>query len=106
MARKFEELRAKMSPERRARAEEGTRQMLAELPLHELRNARNLTQAQLAETLHIAQASVSKVERQTDMYISTLSNFIEAMGGKLEIRARFPEGDVVIGQFKELAVRE
>ena len=42
------------------------------------------------------------LERRADMYISTLSDFIEAMGGKLEIRAIFPDGDIRITQFQKL----
>jgi DNA-binding transcriptional regulator YiaG len=99
MARNFNELRAKMSPESRARSEAMTREMLANMPLDELRAARELTQQHLAEILRIKQASVSKMERRRDMYIGTLSKFIEAMGGKLEIRANFPDGSVRITQF-------
>src|SRR5450631_2798543 len=98
-ARNFNELRAKLPPERRAENDAWVRQMLAEMPLHELRAARSLTQEHLAELLHIKQASVSKMERRTDMYIGTLSKFIEAMGGQLEIRAIFPDGSVRITQF-------
>ena len=98
-AKNFNELRAKMSPERRALNEAEARRMLQELPLDELRAARNLTQEHLAALLHIKQASVSKMERRTDMYIGTLSKFIEAMGGQLEIRAIFPDGSVRITQF-------
>ena len=88
-----------MSPESRARSEAMTREMLANMPLDELRAARELTQQHLAEILQIKQASVSKMERRTDMYIGTLSKFIEAMGGQLEIRAIFPDGSVRITQF-------
>ena len=98
-ARNFNELRAKMSPERRALNEAEAKRLLRELPLDELRAARNLTQEHLAALLHIKQASVSKMERRTDMYIGTLSKFIEAMGGQLEIRAIFPDGSVRITQF-------
>ena len=99
MARNFNELRAKMSPERRALNEAEAKRMLRDMPLDELRAARELTQQHLAEILQIKQASVSKMERRTDMYIGTLSKFIEAMGGQLEIRAIFPDGSVRITQF-------
>jgi DNA-binding Xre family transcriptional regulator len=102
MARKFEELRAKMSPEARARSEARTRQLIAEMPLEELRNARKLTQVQLAESMGLTQSSVSKLEKRTDMYLSTLAHFVEAMGGQLEIRAVFPDGAVKIAQFQDL----
>jgi DNA-binding XRE family transcriptional regulator len=100
-ARNFNELRAKMSPERRAANEAEAKRMLGEMPLSELRAARNLTQEHLAELLHVKQASISKMERRTDMYIGTLSKFIEAMGGEMEIRAVFPGGSVRITQFSQ-----
>lgn len=77
-------------------------ELLSQLPLTELRHARQLSQEQLAGVLHVKQASISKLERRTDMYISTLRNFIRAMGGELEIIARFPDGSVKINQFEEL----
>ena len=98
-ARNFKELRARMPTEARERSEALAREMLANMPLDELRAARNLTQEHLASLLGIKQASISKMERRTDMYIGTLSKFIEAMGGQLEIRAVFPDGAVRITQF-------
>jgi transcriptional regulator with XRE-family HTH domain len=74
--------------------------------LDELREARKLTQAQLANTLKVDQGSVSKLERRTDMYVSTLRNFIRAMGGELHIRADFPDGSVEINQFEETPAQE
>ena len=99
MARKFAELRAKMSPESRARAEALYQKLRAEMPLNELRHAREMSQVKLAETLKINQAAVSKMERRTDMYISTLREYIEGMGGELEIIAKFPDGTVKISNF-------
>ncbi len=99
MARNFRELEAKMSPESRARAEAKARKMLAEMPLDELREAREMTQVHLAKILGVNQAAVSKLERRTDMYVSTLQDFVKAMGGELKIIARFPEGTVEISQF-------
>lgn len=96
MARKFSDLTAKLSPAARARARARTKAMLAEMPLQELRLARGLTQGALATTLKVRQASISKLERRTDMYISSLRSHIEALGGKLEIVARFPDGEVRI----------
>ena len=76
--------------------------MLAELPLQELRQARQMSQEKLAEILGGKQASVSKLEHRTDMYVSTLRSYIEAMGGELDIVARFQDGDVRIKQFQDL----
>jgi len=101
MARNFKELQAKMSPERQARNAAAAEQMIREMPLAELRAARKLTQERLAELLGVRQASVSKMEGRTDMYIKTLAGVIEAMGGELEIRAIFPDGTVRIKQFTE-----
>jgi len=101
MAKKFTELEAKMSPQSRERSAVLYRKMLAEMPLNELRQARALSQVKLAETLHVNQAAVSKIERRTDMYISTLRAYIRAMGGDLEIVAKFPDGEVKIANFAE-----
>jgi predicted transcriptional regulator len=75
------------------------------MALEELRDALRLTQQHLAETLQVDQSAISKLERRTDMYVSTLERFIEAMGGRLEIRAVFPEGSVRITQFEKLAAK-
>lgn len=102
MAKSFKVLERKMSPAARARSEEKAKRLIAEMPLQELRAARKLTQEELAKTLNVNQAAVSKLERRTDMYVSTLREFIEAMGGELEITARFPEGAVRINQFEDV----
>lgn len=102
MARSFSELRAKMSPNAQQKSQKIAAEMLAQMPLTELRHARQLSQEQLAEVLNVKQGSISKLERRTDMYISTLRNFIRAMGGDLEIVAHFPDGDVKINQFEKL----
>jgi transcriptional regulator with XRE-family HTH domain len=102
MAKPFRTLIDQMPPARRARIARRTEALLAELPLHELRQARELSQVELAASLGVNQATVSKLERRTDMYLSTLRRFIDAMGGELEILARFPEGSVVIRQFADL----
>jgi transcriptional regulator with XRE-family HTH domain len=102
MAKKFSELVAKMSPERQARAKVRTQAMLQDIRLQELREARQMTQAALAQTLGIEQPSVSKIESQADMLVSTLREYVEGLGGTLEIVARFPDGDVRIGRFSDL----
>jgi DNA-binding XRE family transcriptional regulator len=100
-ARNFSELRNRLPAASRARVEARVKVTLHDMALDELRTARELTQERLAETLGIKQATVSKIERQSDMYVSTLAKFIEAMGGTLEIHACFPEGSVRIKQFSE-----
>lgn len=80
-------------------------QHLAEMPLHELRQAKALSQVKLAESLHVNQAAISKMERRTDMYISTLREYIRAMGGDLEIVANFPDGSVKISNFTAIETK-
>ena len=70
------------------------------MPLDELREAVGMTQVHLARILRVNQAAVSKMERRADMYVSTLQDFIRAMGGELKITAKFPDGTVEISQFE------
>jgi transcriptional regulator with XRE-family HTH domain len=106
MATKFRNVREKMDPERQERIRQRTEELLAELPLQELRQARALSQQELAEVLGLNQATVSKLERRTDMYLSSLRRFVEAMGGELEISANFPDGRVRIQLFEDLNEEE
>jgi predicted transcriptional regulator len=96
MARKYEELRSKLTPGQRAASARLTKQLSDELPLHQLRHALLLTQEQIAESLGVSQGAISKMENQSDMLISTLQRIIEAMGGELELRVRFPQGEVTL----------
>jgi transcriptional regulator with XRE-family HTH domain len=100
MAKNFQTLREKMSPEARERSSRLAARYRSEMPLDELREAREMTQQHLARILRVNQAAVSKMERRTDMYVSTLQDFIRAMGGELKITASFPEGTVEIRQFQ------
>jgi hypothetical protein len=102
MAKSFKELRRKMSPESRERSRGLAARYRAEMPLDELREAREMTQVHLARILRVNQAAVSKMERRTDMYISTLQDFVRAMGGELKITAKFPDGTVEINQFESV----
>ena len=103
MSKPYSTLRQKMKPAAQKKAAEKTNALLNAMPLQELRHARHLSQEQLAQTLSVKQAAVSKMEKRTDMYISTLRNFIKAMGGDLEITAKFPEGAIQISQFEDIA---
>ena len=100
----FRELARDFTPERRRRIESIKGELLAEMPLHELRRARALTQQQLAETLHVSQPAVAKLEQRTDIYVSSLRSYIEAVGGQLRIVAEFPEGEVAISNFSQVGV--
>jgi ribosome-binding protein aMBF1 (putative translation factor) len=105
--KKWADIRHKVPAERRARLTADVEREVAEMPLRELRRARELSQARLAETLEMTQSEVSKIERRTDLYLSTLRSYIEAMGGELEIIARFPDGDAVrVTQFAQLESEE
>lgn len=103
MAKNFKALQAKMTSESRARSEAKAQHMIQEMGLDELRAARALTQEHLSTLLGVKQSAVSKLERRADMCVSTLRQFIQAMGGTLEIRAVFPDGDVRITQFHSIA---
>lgn len=96
MAKKFSELRSRMSPEAQAEVLARAIALMAEMPLAELRQARGMSQQMLAEILNVQQPSVAKIEKRGDLYLSTLRNHIEAMGGELDLIARFPEGVVKI----------
>lgn len=106
MAKPFRTLWEQMSPEAQAAAEQKMQAMLAALPLQELQHARHRAQEHLATIGQGTPASLAKLERRTDLYISTLRSCIEAMGGALEITAKFPEGVVRIARFHDLAAAE
>ena len=102
----FSDLTKDFTPERRQRIEALKGEMLAEMPLHELRRARALTQRDLANMLRVNQPAISKLEQRTDVYVSSLRAYIEAVGGKLKIVAEFPEGEVAITNFSEVGEAE
>lgn len=102
MAKKFKDLRAKMSPASQARSEAKAQAMLKEMPLDELRRARGLSQKALASVLNVQQPAIAKLEKRTDIYLSTLRSHIEAMGGRLEVIAQFPDGAVRISRFSDI----
>ena len=100
--RSFKELMDAMPPDRQERVAKRVRETLAAMPLEEIRKARQMTQAKLADALGVNQGEVSKIEHRTDIYLSTLAGYLEALGGKLEIRAVFPDREMRITQFEEL----
>ena len=97
----FDELTKDFTPERRARVDARKSELRAAMPLHELRQARAMTQKALGEVLKVNQPAVAKLERRADMYVSNLRSYIEAMGGRLNIVAEFPQGSVVITNFSD-----
>ena len=104
MAKNFNELRKKMSTEDRARNVAAANRMLLKLTLRELRQkVSELNQEDVAEMLEVTQGYVSRLERQDDMLLSKLYAYVEALGGHVEIRAKFPDHqEVQINQFREL----
>src|SRR5260370_38876752 len=101
-ARNFKELLDAMPAGRREKVARRVRETVAAMPLNELRRGRQMTQARLAETLGVNQGEVSKIEHRTDLYLSTLSEYVAALGGALEIRAVFRDNEVRITQFESL----
>jgi transcriptional regulator with XRE-family HTH domain len=97
--RKFitaDDFRSQFTPEQRARIGVRTRQLVAEeLTLRDLRKALDLTQTQLSATLGVRQAHVSRIEQRTDMLLSTLASYVQAMGGSLKFVVTFPDRDPV-----------
>jgi transcriptional regulator with XRE-family HTH domain len=103
--RPFTELTKKFSAKRKARVAERIAEFKAEMALAELRQARERSQEELARVLKVNQPAVAKLEKRTDMYVSNLRRYVEALGGKLEITAKFPEASVSITNFGEIAKR-
>lgn len=99
MAKKFSDLRARMSPEAQARAAARAEAMLVEMQLQELRKSKGVTQVELAAAMNVEQAAVSKLERREDMYVSTLREYVKALGGELKLVASFPDGDIQLHSF-------
>ncbi len=95
----FNILRRKVraDPERAHRVAEHKRAILDALALAEARERRNVTQKEIAEILGVTQANISRIEREDDIYLSTLRKYVEALGGHLEIAAVFPEKTVTLG---------
>lgn len=84
-----DEIRA--DPQRRERIDEHRRALLDALDLAALRESRGMTQQCQADTLGVSQANISRIERQEDLYLSTLSNYVAALGGRLEVSAVFSD---------------
>jgi DNA-binding transcriptional regulator YiaG len=94
--RPFAELIKDFTPERRTRVAAKAAELRSVMTLEELRKARSLSQQEVAETLSVGQPAVAKLERRADMHVSNLRRYVEALGGTLEITARFPDASVVL----------
>ena len=102
MAKKFSTLRARMSSEAQARAAARAEVMLLEMQLQDIRKSRNFTQVELAHVLNVEQAAISKVENREDMYVSTLREYIRALGGELQLVAKFPDAEIKVHNFEPI----
>jgi hypothetical protein len=96
MAIKWNDLKHKSSAEIRANLKREADAELERIGFHKLRQARQQTQVAIAERLNIAQGAVSRMERQSDFLLSTLREYVSALGGQLELRVVFPDGNFVI----------
>ncbi len=100
--RSFKELTANFPPRRKARVAARVCELKGEMALAELRQARELSQEDLARVLGVKQPAVAKLEKRTDMYVSNLRRYVEAIGGTLEITAKFPGATVTITDFSRI----
>ncbi len=101
MAKSFKNLSDKMSPRAKEVSKQIARGLEREIMLTELRNVLGVNQEELGQLLNKKQATISRLERRSDMHVSTLRAFIKALGGKLEIIASFPDADYHIKQFEQ-----
>ncbi|MGL4609542.1 MAG: XRE family transcriptional regulator [Trueperaceae bacterium] len=100
MAKPFRDLTKNFSKERKATIAKETQLLRMEYDLlAELRKDQELTQKELADILEIRQSAISKLESQEDIMVRTLGRYIKALGGELEVRAKFPDRVVMLGQF-------
>src|SRR6202034_2914058 len=104
MPTNVDEIIAALSPAQRKKVETRAAQLIAEeMTLRELRHARKLTQARMAKALGITQDSVSRLEKRSDLLLSTLRKTVGAMGGSLSLVAEFPDRPpVVLSGFAEI----
>jgi hypothetical protein len=96
MATPWREIKFKISEEEREQIKREATAELERLGFGKLRLARQQTQVALAERLDIPQTAVSRMERRTDLLLSTMRGYVEALGGKLELRAIFPDGEFIL----------
>jgi hypothetical protein len=96
MAIKWSELKHKSSPERLAARRQEASAELARIGFDKLRQARQQTQIAVAQRLNIPQGAVSRMEKRSDLLLSTLREYVNALGGRLELRAVFPDADFEI----------
>ncbi|MGA3372548.1 MAG: transcriptional regulator [Terracidiphilus sp.] len=93
----LEEMLAELPTDRRERIEQRAAELIAEeYRLRDLRRLRRLTQTRLSKKLKIGQEGVSRIEKRTDLYLSTLRSYVEGVGGELTLMVKFPDGPPVV----------
>lgn len=105
MAIKWNDLKHKSPPEVRGNLKREADAELERIGFHKLRQARQQTQVAVAERLKVGQGAVSRMEKQSDFLLSTLREYVAALGGQLELRVVFPDGDFVIETLAPAAKR-
>lgn len=105
MVRTLKEVLDILPPKRRAEIDRRFEELVNEVEsLRELRRLSEMSQAKIAKSLNISQPAVSKIEKQTDMYLSTLRGYVEAMGGELDVIVRLPNrGPVKVKSLEDVA---
>ena len=98
---KFTDLTKDIGPKRRARIDARKAELLEEMDLAELRQAIGVSQEMMAKQMNVLQPAIAKLEKRDDIRISSLRRLIETMGGTLEIKAHFPQGDVTITNYRD-----
>jgi DNA-binding XRE family transcriptional regulator len=97
MPRNVDDIIKNLRPTQRKQVEARAAELIAEeMTLQQLRHARKLTQQRMAKCLRIGQEGVSKIEKRSDLLLSTLRSYVEAMGGSLSLIAEFPDRGPVI----------
>src|SRR3977135_4084121 len=106
--RALNDVLGKLPPARQQKVAARAQELIAEeLTLQDIRKAQKLTQAQMANFLNIGQDSISRLEKRSDMMLSTMRSYVEAMGGSLELVARFPKrAPVIITSMKDLSPQQ
>ena len=102
----FDGLTKNFTPERLVRVDARKSELCAAMSLDELRQVRAMTRKAVGEVLKVDQPAVAELERRADMYVSNLRACIEAMGGRLNIVAEFPQGSIIITSFSDAGTEE
>ena len=98
----FDGLTEAFAPERRACVDARKAELRADMPRHELRQARAMARKAVGDVLKLEPAGLARLEQHMDVYVSSLRSHVESMGGRLNIVAEFPQGSVAVAGFSEV----